>query len=489
MRKHLMLILLAFAALSASSCLNTYDNDLDVIERRIKSLEEKCQKLNTQIDALRQVVTNLEEYDFITKVEPVREGLKIVGYRIHFTHSGPITLLNGSDAGSPVMGVAKGEDGVYYWTVKYPGSEEAEFVLNNVGERIPASAASPELKIENGYWFVTYDGGKNWHNLGKATADDGVTFFSSVEQHDNYILFKLINGTEIKVPTWDSFKKLNDACDVANKNLASFSALAQALLKKVYATDIQPIVEDGKTIGYRLFLSDGTSYPFYNGTATNAPVIGSAQDPKNPSDTSFYWTIQYSGQDDFTWLLDENGQKIRADASTGQTVQLTLLPYGKEGKYYWAVSYGKGKPQFLLYDGQMIEANAQAVDGLITSVVSMSDNRVFVLLSSKQYVYIPLGTPITVTFDAPVVSGRISINASETVSFNCHVASGNAEYELLPIARDGFYAVATRVDDTTWTISLTAPSTFAASATSQLNLLISNGAGSMLTASITILHK
>ena len=489
MKRLALCFTLALAALTASSCLDTIQNDLDTLDRRITAMEEKCEKFNSQIEAMHQLLANLEEYDFITKIETLREGTKTVGYRIYFTHSNPITLMNGTDAETPVMGVAQGEDGVYYWTVLYPGESEPQFVLNNFGERIPASAASPELKIEDGYWFITYDGGKNWQNLGKATADDGTTFFSSVEPHEDYILFKLVNGSEIKVPTWSSYEKLVQACNAANKNLESFNELAQALLKKVYASDIQPIVENGSTIGYRLFLSDGTSYAFYNGTATNAPVIGSARDPKNPSDESFYWTIQYSGESTYSWLLDEKGQKIRADASHGQTVRLTVLPYGSEGKYYWAVAYGDGAPQFLLYNGEKVEASAQIPDGVITTVVKMEDNRVFVMISDKQYVYVPLTPAIDVTLDAPVVSGCISMNASETVVFVCHVPSGTPLYELLPVAYDGFYALAERTSNTAWTITVKSPATFKAPATSVLNLIISNGTGALKTVPVTILHK
>ena len=489
MKRILSILTLTLVSFLAAGCLDTFNNDLDVLERRIAQMEEKCQKINDQIEALRQVISSLEEYDFITKVESIKEGSRVVGYKIYFTHSNPITLHCGTDAETPVMGVAKAEDGIYYWTVLYPGSEEAQFVLDNNGNKIAASAASPELKIENGYWYITYDGGRNWQNLGKATADDGATFFSSVEERDGYIVFKLVNGTEIKVPTWSSYEKLKESCDIANKNLAAFTELAQALLKKVYATDIQPIVENGQTIGYRLFLSDGTSYPFYNGIATNAPVIGSAQDPSHPSDPSFYWTIQYSGDQTYSWLLDDKGQKIRADASQGKNVKLTVLPYGNEGKYYWAVAYGDEEPQFLLYNGEKVEASATAPDGVVTSVVTMEGNRIFVMLSSKQYVYVPLAPSIDVTLDSPVISGRISMAASESLSFVCHIPSATAEYEVLPITRDGFYAVANRDDMTTWTITVTSPSTFAATATSKLNLLVSNGTGAITTITVTILHK
>ena len=489
MKRILTILALTLAAVAATGCLDTFNNDLDVLERRIQQMEEKCEKLNSQMDALRQMISRLEEYDLITKVESVKEGSKVIGYKIYFTHASPITLINGTDAETPVMGVAKAEDGVYYWTVRYPGSEKEEFVLNNRGEKIPASANSPELKIENGYWFVTYDGGKTWQNLGKATADDGASFFSSVEERDGWIVFKLLNGTELKIPTWSSYEKLRESCDIANKNLVSFTELAQALQKKVYATDIQPIQENGQVVGYRLFLSDGTSYPFYNGVATNAPVIGSAQDPQHPSDPSFYWTIQYSGQATYSWLLDDKGQKIRADASQGKPVRLTILPYGNEGKYYWAVAYGDGEPQFLLYNGEKVEANATAPDGVVTMVVTMEDNRVFIRLSDKQNLYVPLAPEIVVTLDSPVVSGRLAIAASESIPFVCHIPSATKDYEVLPVTRDGFYAVAVRDDLQTWTITLTAPATFAAPATSELNLLVSNGTGAITTITVSILHK
>ena len=49
-----------------------------------------------------------------------------------------------------------------------------KFITNNVGQRIPAVAVTPKIKIENGYWMVTYDGGIVWHNLGKATGSAGI---------------------------------------------------------------------------------------------------------------------------------------------------------------------------------------------------------------------------------------------------------------------------------------------------------------------------
>ena len=85
---------------------------------------------------------------------------------------------------------------------------------------------TPQLKIENNYWYISYDG-TNWTQLGKATGENGKdgtngtngtngsdgakgdkgdkgdagdTIFRSVTQDDNYVYFTLSDGTLIKLP-------------------------------------------------------------------------------------------------------------------------------------------------------------------------------------------------------------------------------------------------------------------------------------------------
>ena len=48
--------------------------------------------------------------------------------------------------------------------------------------------------------------------------------------------------------------------------------------------------------------------------------------------------------------------------------------YGSEGKYYWAVAYGDGKTEFLLCDGNMVEASGHAPDGNLSQTnISRTD--------------------------------------------------------------------------------------------------------------------
>ena len=99
-------------------CTNSIENDLNVIERRIEKLEQRCKEMNTTLGGLRDIVEKLQDYDFITRVESILKGGRTIGYTLYFTNSDPVTLYNGTDAATPLLGVARGEDGVWYWTVQ-----------------------------------------------------------------------------------------------------------------------------------------------------------------------------------------------------------------------------------------------------------------------------------------------------------------------------------------------------------------------------------
>ena len=59
---------------------------------------------------------------------------------------------------------------------------------------------TPKLKIEEEYWYISYDDGKTWTKLDKATGD-GI----QIEMDENYVYFILPDGTKITVPTVKPF--------------------------------------------------------------------------------------------------------------------------------------------------------------------------------------------------------------------------------------------------------------------------------------------
>lgn len=210
---------------------------VDNLEQRVLTLEQLCQQMNTNITAMQAIVNALQTQDAITSVTPITEGSKTIGYTITFAKGEPITIYHGQDGKNgadgedgkdgytPVIGVDQDEDGVYYWTL------DGEWLTDADGNKIPTSgkdgadgedgeggkAGMPELRIQGGYWYVSYDGGENWERLGRATGYDGTdgkdgvdgdAFFKNVDAETNpdYVVFTLADNTTFEVPKYKAFK-------------------------------------------------------------------------------------------------------------------------------------------------------------------------------------------------------------------------------------------------------------------------------------------
>ena len=68
---------------------------------------------------------------------------------------------------------------------------------------------SPKLEIRDGYWYISYDNGTNWTQLGKATGEDGTDGKDGdsikITQDENNVYFELADGTIITISkTWQS---------------------------------------------------------------------------------------------------------------------------------------------------------------------------------------------------------------------------------------------------------------------------------------------
>lgn len=202
---------------------------VDDLDGRITYLEQICSEMNTNITSLQTIVDVLQSNDYITGIVEIKRDGVVIGYTITFGKHDPITIYHGQDGkdgqngadgkdgqdgSTPIIGVAKDTDGVYYWTLN------SEWLLDENGNKLPVSGsngkngATPQLKIEEGYWYVSYDDGTTWTQLGKAVGEngqdgnkgdkgdkgeDGDSMFTSVTQDDNYVYFTLADGTVIKI--------------------------------------------------------------------------------------------------------------------------------------------------------------------------------------------------------------------------------------------------------------------------------------------------
>ena len=385
-----IIILISAVLVGLSSC--SYDDSalvgrVENLEDRVTALEKLCKEMNANIDAMAAILEALETHDYITSVTPITKDGETVGYTITFAKGEPITIYHGEDGKdgvngedgadgkdgtdgyTPIIGVAQDSDGIYYWTL------DGEWLLDEAGNKIKAvgidgkdgadgedgkdgqngadgadgidgengvDGITPQLKIENEYWYISYDNGSTWSQLGKATGEDGKdgangsdgadgkdgdSFFEGVDtSNDDYVVFTLADGTTIKIPTWYAFDQLKKQCEEMNQNISAMQQILEALQNNDYVTSVQQIVEDGKTIGYTIYFSKSGAVTIYHGKNGkdgadgtdgvngadgkdgHSPIVGVRQD----SDGIYYWTL------DGEWLLDEAGNKIKAVGVDGK---------------------------------------------------------------------------------------------------------------------------------------------------------------------------
>lgn len=195
-----ILLLLMVISVFFSSCHQDIWNKLNDHEARIARLEALCNQYNTTISSLQVLVSSLQSNNWIKDVIPISENGTTIGYAITFMHGDPITIYNGKngeDGHTPIIGVKQDTDGVWYWTL------DDDWLLNGEGEKVAATSSqspAPKLKIEEDYWWVSYDDGETWSKLGKAVGEgSGDTMFREVRQDDKNVYFVLTNGQTITI--------------------------------------------------------------------------------------------------------------------------------------------------------------------------------------------------------------------------------------------------------------------------------------------------
>ena len=471
MIKHIKTILAAFftmfAVISCEQEVADVNDRLDDLEKRVSALEQLCKEMNSNISSLQGIVTAMQTGDYITSVNPVTSDGKTVGYTITFAKGQPITIYHGQDGSdgkdgtngkdgkdgkdgvngqdgkdgadghTPVICIQQDTDGIWYWTL------DGQWLLNGNGQKVKAvgtdgkdgedgtpgkDGITPQLKIEDGYWYLSYDSGQTWTQLGKAVGENGKdgkdgaigltgdSMFTGIDtSSSDYVLFTLIGGTEIKIPTWYAFEQLQALVNQMNSNIEALQTIVTALQSNDYISSISPIVEGGKEVGYIISFTKSGSVTIYhgkdgkdgkdgadgqdgsNGQDGHTPVIGVKQD----SDGFWYWTV------DGEWLLDSNSQKIKAigvdgkdgqDGSNGQDGQdghtpLMGVEQDTDGILYWTIDGewvldGNGqKVRAAAQDGKDGKDGAMGLtgDSMFTSIdTSSSDYVVFTLIGGSE---------------------------------------------------------------------------------------------------------
>ena len=194
-----------------------------------------------------------------------------------------------------------------------------------------------------------------------------------------FITFLALTACHKKI--WDKLNdheariaRLETLCNQFNTNISALQALVDAINARDYIKDIVPVTENGLTIGYTISFNGRNPVTIYNGKNGedgHTPIIGLKSE-----DGVWYWTL------DGEWILDDAGNKVRAD---GLTPQLKI-----EADYWW-VSYDSGSTWSKL--GKAV-GNQGEGDSMFQDV--RQDNKyVYLILADGEVITIAKGGGLT----------------------------------------------------------------------------------------------
>lgn len=273
-------------------------NDLD---KRVSALEEKVKELNERtIPGIQATVAALQANIYVTDVTVLKEG-----YEITFSDGTKATIANGKDGKDGEKGERGPEpvisaqeiEGEFYWTV------DGKPMLDAQGKKIPVHAALPQLRINEGKWEVSYDGGKTWKEV--PTMGSGGAAIS-IEDTDTEIIF-YINGKKYvvkkEVPFFMVFEKREMAVGKGE------TALVEYNISGILATDEVEVDVLSCTQGWEAMVMSvaKADAPGYLAVTNNEGISGKI----------FVYAANGKGKTDIKSLVFEDGQFITViDAKT-----------------------------------------------------------------------------------------------------------------------------------------------------------------------------
>ncbi len=177
-----VLVALLAVGCSKEQDLASLKEQVEDLSSRVAKLEEAVKKLNDEtVPGLQNLITALQGKVYVNSVTTTADG-----YVIAFSDGKTATLTNGKDAAAPVVGIAE-VDGVYVWTINGKVATDA------AGIPYPVVGVSPIFKIEDGLWYVSYDG-SNWAAV--PVSGEYVPAFALEETFDT-VTIKLADGSTI----------------------------------------------------------------------------------------------------------------------------------------------------------------------------------------------------------------------------------------------------------------------------------------------------
>lgn len=201
-----------------TSCTD-YQDEIDALTDRVTYLESLVKTVNTDLASLKTITDVLKDADYITNVTKNAAG----DWVINFSKHGPVVIHNGQDATMPNITVEQDPtDGNFYWKlngdwlttdgtptgprVKANGKDGKDGVDGANGK----DGITPQVRIVDGYWEVSTDGGVTWIKTntsakgadgkdGKDGQDANKIVDVIVHLTEGYVVFKT-SSSEFTVP-------------------------------------------------------------------------------------------------------------------------------------------------------------------------------------------------------------------------------------------------------------------------------------------------
>ena len=428
--KKLLTFTVLLAVVGFTSC--KYDDDdiwnsVHGLEDRVAKLEELCKQMNTNISSLQTIVTALQNNDYITGITPITNDGEIIGYTITFAKSNSITIYNGTDgkdgidgedgadAVTPIIGVKQDSDGVYYWTLN------GDWLTDDEGNKIKAEGTdgkdgadgsggedgtngkdgiTPKLEIREGYWWISYDNGTNWTQLGKATGEDGKdgtdgkdgsSIFKSVTEDDENVYFTLADDTIITIP-----KSVTLSIRFDSSNLINISAGETKTLNYTITSSSETVtIETFEQAGWKVEITEQTKLTGTIAiTAPNPIRDGKILIILTDAHNSYMKTITLKGvgntittvQDTYTVNAAGGLLDVAVTANIDYTIQIP-----QDAKTWLSVQSQGENIRFSVaenesYDGRSADITLAGVDGTTSCRVTITQlQKDAIILSESDY--------------------------------------------------------------------------------------------------------
>ena len=281
-----VLLLLLPLALALAGC--KYDDtevweEINSQKAKLTALEGTVSSMNSNIGSLQSLINAVQSKVTINAVTKTESG-----YLIAFSDGNTARInngvdgkdgKNGQDGTTPVIGAKADSDGNFYWTVN------GAWLLDAEGNKVSTSN-TPQVKIEDDQWMVSYDNGASWTKV-EGQGASATCVFEKVTTDPNNAIFTLGDGTVITVPLTNAAQKLQLVFDEK-----VFASMRNGELLSTAYTITAP---EGAKVDLETFESDGWTVKFYKNDSRTGRISIKAPEKVNPTKILFLLTDDKGG--------------------------------------------------------------------------------------------------------------------------------------------------------------------------------------------------